>query len=149
MPWGLWRVDGWGYDAGRDHGRGGETLRQPRSEQVDVGDDGVVQFNNRCGALSRRPAHNPPIYAGTAPDLTSVCRRAARSGRWIPAGLPWLACVAGKVYFEVTVVEAVGVVVVGWAGTSFSDIAVGADKEAASWGIFKDGRSYHRRVLLR
>ena len=78
--------------------------------------------------------------------MTPACRRAARSGGGIPAGLPWLACVAGKVYFEVTVVEKAGDVGVGWAGTSFSGTAVGLDKEGASWGVYKDGISYHRRA---
>ena len=68
----------------------------------------------------------------------------ARSGNNVPAGLPWLACVAGKVYFEVTVVEAAGHVYVGWAGTSFSGKAVGRDKEGASWGVYRDGSKVHR-----
>ena len=70
----------------------------------------------------------------------------ARSGNNVPAGLPWLACVAGKVYFEVTVVEAAGGVCVGWAGTSFSGTAVGSDEEGGSWGVYKDGSSWNRRA---
>ena len=76
--------------------------------------------------------------------MTPAGRRAARSDDWIAAGLPWLACVAGKVYFEVTVVEAAGHVYVGWAGTSFSGKAVGRDKEGASWGVYRDGSKVHR-----
>ena len=114
-----------------------------------MGDDGAVQFNG-CGALSRRPAHAPPspipTSGGTAPDLPPAGCCAARSG-WIPAGLPWLACVAGKVYFEVTVVEAAGGVCVGWAGTSLSGTAVGRDTEGASWGVWYDGDPVHRRAL--
>ena len=61
-------------------------------------------------------------------------------------GLPWLACVAGKVYFEVTVVEKAGGVLVGWAGTNFSGTAVGLDEEGASWGVYNDGAKVHRRA---
>ena len=70
---------------------------------------------------------------------------AAHSGDWIPAGLPWLACVAGKVYFEVTVVAAAGYVTVGWAGTSFSGQEVGDDKEGTSWGVVSYGCVIHRQ----
>ena len=60
-----------------------------------------------------------------------------------------LTCVAGKVYFEVTVVEAAGDVCVGWAITSFIGTTVGIDKEGASWGVYKNGSSYHRRTPSR
>ena len=56
-----------------------------------------------------------------------------------------MACVAGKVYFEVTVVEAAGRVCVGWAGTSFSGMEVGYDKEGASWGVLDYGVAIHRQ----
>ena len=52
-------VGGRGKVSDRDHGRGGETLKRSRGGQVAVGDDGAVQFNNRCGVLSLRPAHTP------------------------------------------------------------------------------------------
>ena len=81
--------------------------------------------------------------------MTPACRRAARSGISVPAGLPWLASVAGKLYFEVTVVEAAGDVDVGWAGTSFVGTVVGGDKEGASWSVFKDGHCFYRRAFGR
>ena len=140
-----------------------------------VSDDGAVQFNNRgCGALSRRPAdtRSPPTSSGTARDLTPTCRRgpcvtqrplfrplvlrdltptcrrAARSWKHVPAGLAGLACVTGKVYFEVTVVEGArpGFASVGWAGTSFVGTEPGRDKEAASWGVIDNGNAIHRHA---
>ena len=74
--------------------------------------------------------------------MTPARRRAARSGDHVLAGMPWLACVAGKFYFEVTVVEEY----VGWAGTSFSGTKVGRDKEGASWGVSVVGDAIHRRA---
>ena len=79
--------------------------------------------------------------------MTPAGRHAARRGGWIPAGLPWLACVAGKVYFEVTVVEKAGDLKVGWAGTSFSGEVVGDDKEGASWGVVPFGCATYRQAL--
>jgi hypothetical protein len=48
----------------------------------------------------------------------------------------------GRVWFEVEVVEATGMALVGFAGTNFRGGMVGY-KDAMSWGIAEDGTPYH------
>jgi hypothetical protein len=48
------------------------------------------------------------------------------------------------VWFEVEVVEAEGVALVGFAGTNFRGSLVGYE-DAMSWGIDEDGKPYHGR----
>ena len=54
--------------------------------------------------------------------------RCSRSSEWVVMGSPALSRSSGKVLFELEVVEAVGEVFVGYAGTNFCAEYVGADK---------------------
>jgi hypothetical protein len=60
-------------------------------------------------------------------------------------GTSYMACSLGKVHFELDVCNAVGDIVVGFAGTNFGAKCVGGDE--TSWGIYKEGKGYHRQVL--
>ena len=58
------------------------------------------------------------------------------------AGAAFLCQAAGRVWFEVEVVEAKGGALVGFAGTNFrNNSTVGTD--ALSWSIYSDGKTYH------
>ncbi len=60
-------------------------------------------------------------------------------------GAPFLWCGEGlKVYFEVEVLESLGSVVVGFAGSNCREIGVG--RGDASWGIWVGGKAIHRFV---
>jgi hypothetical protein len=65
------------------------------------------------------------------------------SGTWFPVAAPspcWRT--SGELYFEVEVCEAVGRVLVGFAGANFQADGVGDDDK--SWAIFNSGTPYHR-----
>ena len=69
---------------------------------------------------------------------------------WAAAGAPHLGNAAGRVWFEVEVVQAKGRALVGIAGTNFNGFpTVGTD--AASWSIYLDtgaGGVLHSRHAL-
>ena len=58
--------------------------------------------------------------------------------------MPYLSQAAGRVWFEVEVVEAKGRALVGFAGTNFCGSMVGYE-DAVSWGINAEGKRYHGR----
>ena len=60
------------------------------------------------------------------------------------AGAAHLGRSAGRVWFEVEVLEASGDMVVGFAGSNFRGDTLGADERG--WGIVKSGAAKHRRV---
>ena len=65
------------------------------------------------------------------------------SNTWLPVAAPspcWRT--SGELYFEVEVCEAVGRVLVGFAGTNFQSDGVGIDDK--SWSILEDGDPVHR-----
>ena len=53
------------------------------------------------------------------------------------AGAIFQTLAAGKWYFEIEVIDSIGELCVGFAGTNFSGDSVGMD--AASWGIGEEG----------
>jgi hypothetical protein len=57
------------------------------------------------------------------------------------AGMVHLCHSAGRVWFEVEVLEAKGNLLVGYAGTCFHGPQVGGD--SASWAVLHDGRTRH------
>jgi hypothetical protein len=57
------------------------------------------------------------------------------------AGAAFLGQAAGRVWFEVEVVEAAGGLRVGFAGTNFRGTYVGGD--AASWAVYQNGGTRH------
>jgi hypothetical protein len=60
-------------------------------------------------------------------------------GDWASAGAPYLSQAVGCVWFEVEVVEAKGVALVGFAGTNFR-----GSGDALPWSVFSgDGKPYH------
>ena len=74
------------------------------------------------------------------PNYTfSLC---SRSSEWVVVGSPALSRSSGKVFFELEVVEAVGEVFVGYAGTNFRAEYIGADE--ASWALCNDGDPKHK-----
>jgi hypothetical protein len=56
-------------------------------------------------------------------------------------GAAFLCQAAGRVWFEVEVVDAAGGLRVGLAGTNFRGTFVGGD--AASWAVYEDGETRH------
>ncbi len=67
--------------------------------------------------------------------------RFGRGGNHASAGAAYLSCGAGRVWFEVEVLEAKGRTEVGFVGTNFRGTTVGSD--AVSWSIVEDGKKYH------
>jgi hypothetical protein len=62
---------------------------------------------------------------------------------WVPVAAPspcWRT--SGKLYVEVEVCEAVGEVLVGFAGANFQADYIGKDDK--SWAIYKNGAPFHR-----
>ncbi len=63
---------------------------------------------------------------------------------WVAVGAAHLCTTAGRVWFEVEVVEARGNAMVGVAGTNFiGNTTVGTD--STSWGVYSTGWSFHGR----
>ncbi len=100
------------------------------------------------GALpSPRPPPAPPPPTTTAfhshtHTLGRSRRRLGRGGNYACVGAAHLSCEAGRVWYEVEVMEARGEASVGFAGTNFRGTTVGED--AVSWSIYLGGgQPYH------
>ena len=83
-------------------------------------------------------------YRSRAGEETPLVARLGRGGE-AGTGAAYLSCGAGRVWFEVDVLEAKGWALVGFAGNNFRGSPrplVGFD--AVSWSIDEGGQAYHR-----
>jgi hypothetical protein len=65
---------------------------------------------------------------------------------YMSVGAPFLCLSAGRVWFEVDLLEASPnmFVQVGFVGTSFHGTSLGLGEEATSWAVYENGHRCHR-----